>query len=81
MTKRTRKRKVKTASTERGVRLVRRRVIAATALLLLLASVAAWAGEKKDYALIYGTVWGADGRAVGGVPIKIQRVGDKKPKW
>ena len=36
---------------------------------------------KKDYALIYGTVWGADGRALGGIPIKIQRVGDKKPKW
>lgn len=58
-----------------------RRLVPATALLLLLASAAAWAGEKKDYALIYGTVWGADGRALGGIPIKIQRAGDKKPKW
>jgi hypothetical protein len=72
---------VKTASIKRGVWLVRHRAIAATALLVLLASFAAWAGEKKDYALIYGTVWGADGRAVGGVPVRIQRVGDKKPKW
>ncbi len=36
---------------------------------------------KKDYALIYGTVWGPDNHPVGGVPIKIRRSGDKKPKW
>src|SRR5690242_15224767 len=41
----------------------------------------ALAQNKKDYALIYGTVWGTDNRAIAGVPIKIQRVGDKKPKW
>jgi hypothetical protein len=36
---------------------------------------------KKDYALIYGTVWGPDNHPVAGVPIKIRRTGDKKPKW
>lgn len=36
---------------------------------------------KKDYALIYGTVWGPDDRPVGGIPIKIRRASDKKAKW
>ena len=36
---------------------------------------------KKDYALIYGTVWGPDDHPVAGIPIKIRRVGDKKAKW
>ena len=35
----------------------------------------------KDYALIYGTVWGPDDHPVAGVPIKIRRAVDKKPKW
>jgi hypothetical protein len=37
--------------------------------------------SKKDYALIYGTVWSADQRPVAGVPITIRRASDKKPKW
>ncbi len=37
--------------------------------------------NKHDYALIYGTVWGPDDRPVAGVPIKIRREADKKPKW
>jgi hypothetical protein len=37
--------------------------------------------HSKDYALIYGTVWGPDDRPVAGVPIKIRRATDKKPKW
>jgi hypothetical protein len=36
---------------------------------------------KKDYALIYGTVWGPSDHPVAGVPIKIWRAGDKKAKW
>ena len=36
---------------------------------------------KKDYALIYGTVWGPDDHPVAGVPIKIRRSSDKKAKW
>lgn len=37
--------------------------------------------HSKDYALIYGTVWGPDDQPVAGVPIKIRRATDKKPKW
>jgi hypothetical protein len=36
---------------------------------------------KDPYALIFGTVWGPDDRPVYGVPVKIRRVPDKKPKW
>jgi len=36
---------------------------------------------RKDYALIYGTVWGADNHPVAGVPISIRRASDKKSKW
>ncbi len=37
--------------------------------------------NKKDYALIFGTIWGPDSRPVAGVPIKIRRASDKKAKW
>jgi hypothetical protein len=37
--------------------------------------------NKHDYALIYGTIWGPEGQPVPGVPIKIRRASDKKPKW
>ncbi len=69
------------AKTSTVTRPLWRRWASAAALLLLLGLAAAFAGEKKDYALIYGTVFDADGRVVPGVPVKIQRVGDKKPKW
>ncbi len=36
---------------------------------------------QKDYALIYGTVWGPEDRPAAGIPINIRRSGDKKPKW
>jgi len=36
---------------------------------------------KRDYALIYGTVWGPDDHPVGGIPINIRRTSDKKPRW
>jgi len=36
---------------------------------------------KKDYALIYGTVWGPGDHAKPGVPVTIRRAFDKKPKW
>ncbi|HEU5450900.1 MAG TPA: hypothetical protein VFU76_02890 [Terriglobales bacterium] len=35
----------------------------------------------KEYALIYGTVWGPDNRPVAGVPIKIRPAERKKPVW
>jgi hypothetical protein len=37
--------------------------------------------SKKEYALIFGTVWGPDDRPVYGVPVKIRRAQDKKAKW
>ena len=37
--------------------------------------------KSKDYALIFGTVWGPDNRPIAGVPIKIRRAIDKKAKW
>lgn len=37
--------------------------------------------EDKPYALIFGTVWGPDNHPVYGVPVKIRRAKDKKPKW
>lgn len=37
--------------------------------------------KSKDYALIFGTVWGPDNRPVAGIPVKIRRATDKKPKW
>ena len=36
--------------------------------------------KPKDYALIFGTVWGPDDRPVPGVTIKIRRVQDKNSK-
>ena len=36
---------------------------------------------KKDYALIYGTVWGPDDHPVAGIPIKIRPASAKKAKW
>ena len=35
----------------------------------------------KPYALIYGTVYGPDNRAVYGVKVFIRRADQKKPKW
>jgi hypothetical protein len=36
---------------------------------------------SDPYALIFGTVWGPDNRAVFGVTVKIRRVPGKKAKW
>ena len=40
------------------------------------------AGEKpKPYALIFGTVFGPDGRSVYGVKVRIRRADQKKALW
>lgn len=39
------------------------------------------AQTKEDYALIFGTVWGPDGRPVHGVKVKIRRADEKKSRW
>ncbi|HEY3930598.1 MAG TPA: hypothetical protein VGL89_19655 [Candidatus Koribacter sp.] len=75
------KRKKKTASTEDRLLRWLRCGLACTVLMLCLTGMGVQAQEKQNYALIYGTVWNANDLAVSGVPIKIQRVGDKNPKW
>jgi hypothetical protein len=45
------------------------------------ALLAASKPKSKPYALIAGTVWGPDDRPVYGIPVKIRRAKDKKPKW
>jgi hypothetical protein len=37
--------------------------------------------KPKDYALIFGTVWGPDDRPVPGVKVNIRRAGEKKARW
>ncbi len=37
--------------------------------------------SSKDYALIFGTVWGPDSHPVPGVPIRMRRASEKKFRW
>jgi hypothetical protein len=67
--------------------------VAAAVLLWLFASSpqpSLWAeppgddsakNAQKPYALIYGTVFGPDDRAVYGVKVKIRRANEKKVRW
>lgn len=59
------------------------RITAALMIVILAAPVVFFAEEAspKEYALLYGTVWGADNRPVSGIVVKIQRAGDEKPRW
>jgi len=52
-------------------------------VLLALAALAspAHAKDKKDYAIISGTVWGPDNLPFQGATVKIRRAQDKKAKW
>ena len=61
---------------------------AALALLLVFAAAGLAAPgpgpekkKEKAYALIFGTVFGPDARAVAGVKVKIRRSDQKKAKW
>lgn len=57
-------------------------ILLASFLVFALAVPLASAQQHgKEYALIYGTVWGPDNRPVAGVPIKIRPVDRKKPVW
>jgi len=57
--------------------------------LLACLAVASLAGSSsadqkahnKPYALIFGTVWGPDGRPVYGMKIRIRRQKEKKARW
>jgi hypothetical protein len=68
----------------------RRAVSAASVLFVLLPALATQApflqaqkSKEKPYALIAGTVWGPDDRAVYGIHVKIRRATDKpnKVRW
>lgn len=61
-------------------------VVAAVILLCLgLSPTAGFAKDKKqlkkDYALIYGTVWDAQQHPAPGVKIHIRRADEKKTRW
>jgi len=63
-----------------------RRIAAAILALGLCLAAAPESSAQKlkpgdPYALIFGTVFGPDQRAVAGVPIKIRRADQKKAKW
>jgi hypothetical protein len=47
----------------------------------LFAAGGGQAEAKKDYALIFGTVWGKDYHPVQGVKVKIRRADEKKARW
>lgn len=36
---------------------------------------------RKEYALIFGTVWTANNQPAYGIPIKIRRVNEKRARW
>src|SRR3954467_10283910 len=52
-----------------------------TFLLVAALLHASDSSAKKPYALIFGTVYGADDRPVYGVKITIRRLDQRKPKW
>ena len=66
-----------------------RRLAAFTVLAVFLAltagdgraSQSTGTGSRKPYALIFGTVWGPDDRALYGVKVRIRRADQKKAKW
>lgn len=52
--------------------------------LLLISTVFLHGRERpkpKDYALIFGTVWGPDDRPVAGIKIKIRPASERKAHW
>ena len=74
----------------RWLRLARRRAPGLLLVLLFLPSLSFRenlraaqrpTSNDKPYALIAGTVWGPDDHPVYGVPVKIRRAKDKRPKW
>ncbi|HKD90258.1 MAG TPA: carboxypeptidase-like regulatory domain-containing protein [Terriglobales bacterium] len=52
-------------------------------VLVLVGPLVVWPqkNQPQRYALIYGTVYGADGRHVYGATVKIRRAGTKKVLW
>lgn len=88
-TRKTKKRKLKTAIIPNRAYLPLRSIIFACLTLFLIANISLQGREKPakakpvPYALIFGTVWGPDDRPVYGVTVKICRTTDrrKKARW
>lgn len=63
----------------------KRMALAAVAAALILSTAvpvpAAAPQTRKEYALIFGTVWNAKNEPVYGIPIKIRRAEEKKARW
>lgn len=58
-----------------------RLAILGVALVLFFSTAVAREDPKKHYALIFGTVYGADDRPVYGVRVTIHPAGKKRPSW
>jgi hypothetical protein len=56
-------------------------LLVVTALLDPCLAAAGDHGERKPYALIFGTVFDPEGRVVYGVKVKIRRADQKKAHW
>jgi len=56
-------------------------LLTAAALIAFAASDQKPVQQTKPYALLFGTVWGADQRPIAGVTIKIRRAEEKKARW
>jgi len=59
------------------------KILALAVFLLCALTIGAQSSDKKPkpYALLFGTMWGANQRPLPGVTIHIRRAEDKKPKW
>jgi hypothetical protein len=51
------------------------------AFLLVPAPARSENPKPRPYALIFGTVWGPDGRPLYAVQVKIRRANEKKARW
>ena len=56
-------------------------MVLAAVVFLAVAASAANSGKDKPYALLFGTMWGANQRPLAGVTIHIRRAQDKKARW
>jgi hypothetical protein len=77
-------RTTKTRKKKRATTAMLRRLSLVAVLLLSVAypgQSAAPRQTRKDYALIFGTVWNAKNEPAYGIPIRIRRANEKKARW
>jgi hypothetical protein len=77
------KKRPRTATIRKTLRLPARALEILACLLLLISSALPQTSRTKpsDYAIIFGTVWGPDDQPVAGMKVKIRRAEDKKARW